>query len=67
MSRSAWMRDVAKLADEFGCSTQVTPGGHIKLKHPTGWFAFAPSTPGDHRSLANLKSDLRRKRAGVWR
>lgn len=62
-----WRDQVRELAEEFGCTLEESPGGHLKLAHPSGWFLFVSKSPSDHRALANVKSDLRRKAAGVWR
>lgn len=52
-----WM----KLAIEQGWTVEKTGGGHWKFKPPTGPFVIAPSSPSDHRSVLNLRSELRRK------
>jgi hypothetical protein len=61
-------RDIAELAKEFGCVVSTTSAGHVKLTHRTaGWSVFGSSSPSDQRALLNLRSDLRRKRAGIYR
>jgi hypothetical protein len=37
-----------------------TRSGHYRLRHPAGGLLYAPSTPSDPRSIANLRADLRR-------
>ena len=67
MSSAAWLRQVGELAEEYGCAVERTEGNHLRLKHPDGWFVFCSSSPSDKRALRYLRSDLRRKAAGVWR
>lgn len=62
-----WRRQVEDLARDHGCTVEDTHGDHLKLAHPSGWFLFVSKSPSDHRALSNVKSDLRRKAAGVWR
>lgn len=62
-----WRRAIEDLAREFGCELDQSKGDHLRLVHPSGWFLFVSKSPSDHRALANVKSDLRRKAAGVWR
>lgn len=65
---SNWKRTLAVLASAFGANVVDADGrGHIKIVHPSGWFLFVPKSPGDRRVLTNIRSDLRRKAAGVWR
>ncbi|HZJ67700.1 MAG TPA: hypothetical protein VFD36_29555 [Kofleriaceae bacterium] len=64
---STWRRQVAELVHEFGATFEVTTG-HIKIRHPSGWSLTASSSPSDcSRAIKNLRADLRRKAAGVWR
>lgn len=68
MSKSrVWRRELEDLAAQFGCSLTDTNGDHHKISHPSGWFVFTSRTPSDGRALQYVKSDLRRKAAGVWR
>lgn len=67
MSSAAWRRDVDRLAEEYGCTVERTEGNHLKLKHPSGWSVVCSSSPSDGRALRYLRSDLRRKAAGVWK
>lgn len=62
-----WRRDVEDLAKKFGATLEESRGDHLKIVHPSGWFLFVSKSPSDHRALSNVKSDLRRKAAGVWR
>lgn len=38
----------------------TTRGGHVRLTHTSGAFAFAPSTPSDRRGIRNLEARMRR-------
>lgn len=68
MSRASdWRRSLDDLATEYGCTLELTNGSHFKIKHPSGWFVFTACTPSDPRALRYVKSDLKRKAAGVWR
>lgn len=67
MSSRAWRRQVEDLAAEFGCELEHTRGDHLRVAHPSGWALSVSKSPSDHRALANVRADLRRKAAGVWR
>ncbi len=56
-----WHRRIEELAQEYGCSVSVTHGGHLKIRHPMGWFIFTANTPSDWRAFRNTASLLRRK------
>lgn len=58
-----WRREVDDVAREVN----TTGASHLKITHPDGWFVFVSSTPGDRRSRANLRADVRRRAAGVRR
>lgn len=62
-----WRRTIEDLAREFGCTVEDSRGDHLKLTHPSGWFLFVSKSPSDHRALSNVRGDLRRKAAGVWK
>lgn len=54
------LRDVRRA----GWSVTTTGGGHLRLCPPRkGSCIYTGSTPSDHRSLANLRAQL--KRAGL--
>lgn len=57
-------RAIHDLAAKYGCTVLPTGGGHLKLRHPSGWFVFTASTPGDRRALKNVEAQLRRARYG---
>ena len=64
----SWRRDVEALAREHGCAVEEAPrGGHLVLRHPSGWSVFVSKSPSDWRALQNVRGDLRRKASGVWR
>lgn len=67
MTARAWRRIVDETATEFGCTTELTKGGHIKLEHPSGWFVIASGSPSDARAEQNLRSTLRRRGGAVAR
>lgn len=67
MSSAAWRREVDELAAEYGCTVERTDGNHLRLKHPSGWFVICSSSPSDPMALRYLRSDLRRKAAGIWK
>lgn len=43
-----------------GWSVERTRGSHWRLKHPAGALVITAGTPSCPRSLANLRTDLRR-------
>jgi class 3 adenylate cyclase len=62
VSASSWRRAVGELAAAHGCTMERTRGDHLRIVHPSGWFVFAASTPGDHRALHHVTAELRRRR-----
>lgn len=62
-----WRRAIEELAEEFGATVEESRGDHLRIRHPSGWFLSVSKSPSDHRALANVRGDLRRKAAGVWR
>lgn len=52
-----------------GWQASPTRGGHIRLEHPdAAGPVIAPSTPSDHRAMANAMAEMRRQlRAGEGR
>jgi len=55
------VRELTRWAAERGWSWRKTNGGHIAFRHASGGpIVFAPSTPGDRRSIANVRAKLRR-------
>lgn len=59
-----WKRFL-KEVEAAGCEIETTNGGHVRIKTPTEGLVFAPSTPSDYRSLANIRSVLRRKGVAI--
>jgi len=62
VNASGWRRAVGELAAAHGCTVERTRGDHLRIVHPSGWFVFASSTPGDHRALRNAAAEIRRHR-----
>ena len=60
MKPAQWRRQLEQVAAEHGATVELTKGGHLRVKHPSGWFVFQASTPGDHRALMNARSHDRR-------
>ena len=61
MSANEWKRTVTAIADRYGCKVERTGSGHLKLKHPFGWFVFKAGTPTSTRSARRfLEKDIRR-------
>jgi hypothetical protein len=48
-----------KEAESQGWVVTQTNGGHFKWLSPFGGLFFSSQSPSDHRSLSNLKRDLR--------
>lgn len=45
-----------------GWQASPTRGGHVRLEHPdAAGPVIAPSTPSDHRAMANAMAEMRRK------
>jgi predicted RNA binding protein YcfA (HicA-like mRNA interferase family) len=62
MSGKARMTDVCRRLKKEGFLVGQTRGGHLRFEHPEMQGAvFAPSTPSDLRSIANLCALLKRK------
>lgn len=61
-----WRREIVKLAAEFGAAVEDS-SNHLRIWHPSGWFLYVSKSPSDHRALSNVRGDLRRKAAGIWR
>lgn len=57
------LKDILGTIELQGWNTEITNGGHWKLAGPDGQLVFTSTTPGDHRSLKNLRGQL--KRAGA--
>ncbi|MBK7463621.1 MAG: hypothetical protein IPP59_07485 [Betaproteobacteria bacterium] len=55
-------KDINRLIKEMLRSGwRFEPGRHGKLRHPAGvGFITFPKTPSDHRSLLNMRRDIRR-------
>jgi predicted RNA binding protein YcfA (HicA-like mRNA interferase family) len=54
------MEALARVYRRAGWDITLTRGGHLRWRSPKGGLVISPSTPSDHRSLRNLRSDLRR-------
>ena len=62
MSASRQMLEVRRALVRRGFLVTKTRGGHWRFEHPDMIGpVFAPSTPSDHRSIANFRAILRRK------
>lgn len=62
---AAWFRYVSSLAEQHGARVEVTNGNHLRVRHPSGWFAVLPSTPSDHRARQNARATVRRAMRGA--
>lgn len=60
MRTSSDFRSLRTRAAGMGWKPSKTNGGHIRWRHACGAVVFAPSTPGDRRSLKNTLAQLRR-------
>ncbi|MBF0859382.1 hypothetical protein HKD24_09165 [Gluconobacter sp. LMG 31484] len=60
MSTSSDFRSLRHQASGMGWTPSKTNGGHIRWRHACGSIVFAPSTPGDRRSLKNTLAQLKR-------
>lgn len=61
-------REIDSLVKELrkqGWTCTKTKRSHWRLASPTGGLTFCPSTPSDHRSIANTRADVRRLGAAV--
>jgi hypothetical protein len=54
------LRPTAQQARKAGWTVTHTRNGHLAWKPPTGQTVYSPSTPSDHRSVANVLGKLRR-------
>lgn len=54
------LRHIIDQLEEQGWKLSLTGGNHYKCVSPTGKVVFMPSTPGEGRSLKNMKAQLRR-------
>lgn len=55
------LRELLYEAEERGFEVTRTSGGHVKLLHPdVDRPLFGPTTPSDHRSVANFRSQIYR-------
>ncbi len=62
MSASNQMKEIRRALARRGFLMSKTRGGHLRIEHPNmEGPVFAPGTPSDHRSIANLRAILRRK------
>jgi hypothetical protein len=60
MSRGDWRRKVDSIAREHGCEVVLMNGGHLRLKHPSGWFVHTASTPRNEKQARHhLDRDIR--------
>jgi hypothetical protein len=59
MSSRKEVEQLIKKAQAQGWTILPTRGGHYKWINPIGAFFFSPKTPSDHRSIDNLKSDMK--------
>lgn len=60
MNAGAWFREVSAVAIEHGATVERTRSGHLRIVHPDGWFVITSGTPGDWRTLKNMRRDIRR-------
>lgn len=61
------LKVVVKLAEGQGWTVRRTHGGHIQFvpSDPTAPLVVSSSTPSDHRTMRNLKAQLRRSGLAV--
>jgi predicted RNA binding protein YcfA (HicA-like mRNA interferase family) len=48
-----------------GWSSEITNGGHVKIKHSDYGFVICASTTRDRRSIQNVRGDIRRQKRAV--
>ena len=61
MSHGKWIAAVDAIAHEFGYRVAGrTKNSHLRLTRPRYPTIFTSSTPSDHRTLKNLRSQLRK-------
>lgn len=58
------MKPAIRAAEELGFKTARTRNGHLKFSQPGCAPVFAPTTPGDPRSVQNAVSLIRRSYRG---
>jgi hypothetical protein len=54
------MRAVVAFARANGWDVTETRGGHLAFRRPGGGLVYGSRTPGDGRSAANTRAQLRR-------
>lgn len=60
MSSSDYKRRLLKEAKDGGWTVLRTKCNHFKLTHPeAGGCVFAPSTPGDYKSIERVRTKMR--------
>ena len=61
------MKVIVKIAEQQGWTVRLTRGGHVQFvpADPTVPLVVSSSTPSDHRTLRNLKAQLRRSGLAV--
>ena len=52
MKPAQWRRQIEQVAAEHGATVETTNGGHLRVKHPSGWFVF--------QALMNARAQIRR-------
>jgi len=57
------VRELIRIAEANGCRVKPTGGQHFNVYTPSGQIINLPSTPSDHRSILNVRSQM--KKAGV--
>jgi len=66
VTSSRWRREVLALAAAYGATVSKVGSGHLVIRHPSGWFCYAPATPSEEkRSLHNTRRDVRRAARGL--
>lgn len=57
------VRELIRIAEANGCRVQPTGSQHFNVYAPSGKIINLPSTPSDHRSILNVRSQMRQ--AGI--
>lgn len=57
------VRELIRIAEANGCRVQPTGSQHFNVYAPSGRIINLPSTPSDHRSILNVRSQMRQ--AGI--
>lgn len=61
-ARKKEIKRLVALAEEQGWTVEVRRTNHLCFKAPDGEsMVFAPATPSDHRSMKNVRAQLRRE------